>query len=414
MIQAPKGTRDVYGSEMKIWHEVEEKIRKITSSYNFAEIRTPIIESTDLFLRGVGDTTDIVQKEMYTFNDKGGRSLSLRPELTAGVARAYIERGMHNQPQPTKLWYVGQNFRYENPQAGRYRQHYQFGVEVFGSASYATEAEVISMGYTLLSELGVKNVQVHINSIGCPSCRKVYHENLRKYIEEQLDKLCGLCRTRAEKNPLRILDCKTPSCKQLVENAPSVLDALDDECRMHFEGVQALLTGFGIPYVVDSRVVRGLDYYTRTVFEFIEGDGLTVMGGGRYDGLITQLGGSLTPAVGFGMGIERLVMLLQKQQETVDMSRPSLFIGHAEEAGFIKSQELAYEMRKFSALCVETDIVGRSVKAQMKYADKIRAKFVVILGGNEINANEASIKNMETGQQETIKLDWENLVQYVG
>jgi len=405
MIQAPKGTRDVYGEEMHIWHKVEAIVRKITDAYNFEEIRTPIIESTDLFLRGVGDTTDIVQKEMYTFNDKGGRSLSLRPELTAGVARAYIERGLHNQLQPTKLWYIGPNFRYENPQAGRYRQHYQFGVEVFGSANYAVEAEIISLGWSLLHELGVNGVTVHINSIGCPNCRKVYHAQLRTYIEERLDSLCGLCRTRAEKNPLRILDCKTPSCKALLADAPSVLDSLDDECRSHFEGVQRLLTGFGIPFEIDPRVVRGLDYYTCTVFEFINADGLTVIGGGRYDGLISQIGGNATPAVGFGMGIERLVLLLQKQQgQNALLAAPDIFIGHAEEAGFIKSQELAYSLRQ-QGICVETDLIGRSVKAQMKYADKINAKHTMILGGNEIASGEATMKEMATGKQDTVQLN---------
>ena len=413
MIQAPKGTRDVYGAEMQMWHKIEATIRKITNAYNFSEIRTPIIESTDLFLRGVGDTTDIVQKEMYTFNDKGGRSLSLRPEQTAPVARAYIERGLHNQPQPTKLWYIGPNFRYENPQAGRYRQHNQFGIEVYGSPSYATEAEVISLGYTLLSELGIKDVQVYINSIGCPDCRKVYHANLHAYIAERLDKLCGLCRTRAEKNPLRILDCKNDNCKQLLHEAPSVLDALDEECLTHFTSVQNLLTAFGIPYIVDSRVVRGLDYYTRTVFEFIRSDGVAVGGGGRYDGLISQLGGSVTPAVGFGMGMERLVLLLQKQEEETDTKQPDLFIGHADEAGFAKSQELAYSLRSTSGLCIETDILGRSVKAQMKFADKIKAKYVVILGGNEIAAGEANIKEMATGQQATVKLNCNTLTEFI-
>jgi histidyl-tRNA synthetase len=408
MIQAPKGTRDVYGSEMCLWHKIETNLRNITSAYNFSEIRTPIIESTDLFLRGVGDTTDIVQKEMYTFNDKGGRSLSLRPELTAGVARAYIERGLHNQPQPIKLWYTGPNFRYENPQAGRYRQHYQFGVEVFGSANYAAEAEIISLGQTLLSELGIKDVSVHINSIGCANCRKTYHEHLRAFIEDHMDSLCGLCRQRAEKNPLRILDCKNLNCKKLLENAPSVLDSLDEECRDHFFGLQNLLTLFDIPFIVNPRVVRGLDYYTRTVFEFIESGGLTVIGGGRYDGLISQIGGSATPAAGFGMGIERLVLLLQKQQDIFLQNAPHIFIGHAEEAGFVKSQEIAYDLRK-QGLCVETDLIQRSVKAQMKYADKINAKHTMILGGNEIANNEAIIKEMKTGKQEKITLCSQNI-----
>jgi len=415
MIQAPKGTRDVYGEEMHVWHMVENAVRKITSAYNFSEIRTPIIESTDLFLRGVGDTTDIVQKEMYTFNDKGGRSLSLRPEQTASAARAYIERGLHNRPQPTKLWYIGPNFRYENPQAGRYRQHYQFGVEVYGSASYATEAEVISLGWKLFNEVGVdvKDVTVHINSIGCPDCRKVYHERLRTFIEERLDSLCGLCRQRADKNPLRILDCKNPNCKQQIADAPLVLDSLDEECRNHFNGLQGLLTGFGIPFLVDPKVVRGLDYYTRTVFEFIKGDGLTIMGGGRYDGLISQIGGSPTPAVGFGMGMERLVSLLLEKQGQEPVPAPNLFIGHAEEAGFVKSQELAYALRQVPGLCVETDLIGRSVKAQMKFADKIQAKYTMILGCNEISANEATIKEMATGTQSTVRLDVESILQKI-
>jgi len=404
MIQAPKGTRDVYGEEMRIWHKVEAIVRDIVKKYNFQEIRTPTIESTDLFLRGVGDTTDIVQKEMYTFNDKGGRSLSLRPEQTAGVARAYVERGLHNQPQPTKLWYIGQNFRYENPQAGRYRQHSQFGIEVFGSASYAVEAEVISLGFTLLRELGIADVSVHINSIGCPDCRKVYHQKLHSYIQERMDSLCGLCRDRSGKNPLRILDCKTPSCKKLLVNAPIVLDSLDDECLSHFKGLQNLLTGFGIPFVADPKVVRGLDYYTRTVFEFIGSDGLTVIGGGRYDGLISQIGGAHTPAVGFGMGIERLVRLLEAQGQEGIVALPDIYIGHAEEAGFIKSQELAFALRK-QGLCVETDIVGRSVKAQMKYADKIKAKYTTILGGKEIVSGEATVKEMATGTQKIVKLN---------
>ena len=404
MIQAPKGTRDVYGDEMRIWHKVEAAVRKITKNYNFQEIRTPIIESTDLFQRGVGDTTDIVQKEMYTFNDKGGRSLSLRPEQTASVVRAYIERGLHNQPQPTKFWYIGPNFRYENPQAGRYRQHTQFGVEVFGSASYATEAEVISLGATLLAELGIKDVVVHINSIGCPDCRAVYHESLRAYVEEHMDSLCGLCRQRAEKNPLRILDCKTPNCKELLVNAPLTLDSLDEGCRNHFEGLKNLLTEFNIPFIVDSKVVRGLDYYTRTVFEFIGSDGLTRIGGGRYDGLISQLGGASTPAVGFGSGIERLVLLLQQQEQEGISAAPDIFIGHAEEAGFIKSQKLAYELRT-QGFTVETDIIGRSVKAQMKYADKINAKYTTILGGNEIATGETNVKEMATGEQKSVALD---------
>ncbi|MCL1788524.1 MAG: histidine--tRNA ligase [Defluviitaleaceae bacterium] len=404
MIQAPIGTRDIYGEEMLLWHKVETAVRNITAAYHFQEIRTPIIESTDLFLRGVGDTTDIVQKEMYTFDDKGGRSMSLRPELTAGVARAYIQHGLHNQPQPTKLWYIGPNFRYERPQAGRYRQHYQFGVEAFGSESYAMEAEIIALGWALLQKLNVTDVTVHINSIGCTDCRKNYHLALGAYITERRDSLCELCQNRADKNPLRVLDCKNPHCKVLLENAPSVLDSLDEACLSHFEGLQNLLTGFGIPFMVDPRVVRGLDYYTRTVFEFIGGNGLTVIGGGRYDGLVSQIGGKPTPAVGFGMGIDRLVILLKDMGMTADENAPLLYIGHAEPAGFIKSQEIACALRE-KGLCIETDLIGRSVKAQMKYADKIGAKHTMILGGNEIASGEAGMKNMASGEQVAVKLE---------
>jgi len=402
-IQAPKGTRDVYGEEMRIWRHVEDILRKITTAYRYCEIRTPIFESTELYLRGVGDTTDIVQKEMYTFEDKGGRSMSLRPELTAGVARAYIERGLHNQPQPTKLWYLGPNFRYENPQAGRYRQHYQFGVEVFGATNPATEAEVISLGWSLLSQLGVNNVTLHINSIGCPDCRREYHAKLKAFIAERLDSLCHLCQQRFDKNPLRTLDCKNPKCKELIKDAPLVLDSLDEECSAHFQGLQELLTGFGIPFTVDPKVVRGLDYYTRTVFEFINENGLTVIGGGRYDGLIGQVGGADTPGVGFGMGMERLVNLLQASDITANDS-PNIFIGHADAAGFKKAQQLVYALRQ-KGIAAESDLLGRSVKAQMKYADKIHAQRTMILGGNELDKGEAMMKDMATGAQEVVRID---------
>jgi len=405
MIQAPKGTRDVYGEEMKIWRHIETKVREITDAYGFSEIRTPIFESTELFLRGVGDTTDIVQKEMYTFEDKGGRSMTLRPELTAGVARAYIERGMHSTPQPTRLWYIGPNFRYEKPQSGRYRQHYQFGVEVFGAPTPATEAEVISLGWELLSALGVSDISLNINSIGCPDCRKVYHAKLKEFLTERQDFLCGLCLTRTDKNPLRILDCKTPSCQDLLKNAPSVLDFLDENCRTHFEGLQDLLTRFGIPFSVNPKIVRGLDYYTRTVFEFIKDGYPTVIGGGRYDGLITEVGGPDTPGVGFGMGLERLVILLQNQNLIPEStSAPQIFIGHADPQGFAKAQELTYVLRK-ARIHAESDLLNRSVKAQMKYADKIKAQYTTILGESELAQNEAKLKNMQTGEQTMVSLD---------
>jgi len=404
MIQAPKGTKDVYGEEMRLWHYIENEIRAITQAYGYTEIRTPIFEHTDLFVRGVGDTTDIVQKEMYTFLDKAGRSLSLRPEGTAGAARAYVERGMHNHPQPTRLYYAGPNFRYENTQLGRYRQHSQFGVEVFGAYTPATEAEVISLGHTLISRLKVENVNLHINSIGCTVCRPIYHAKLKEYLASKLENLCGTCRERFDKNPLRILDCKTPNCQTLLTEAPLVLDTLDEECRTHFEELQLLLTRMGINFIVDPKAVRGIDYYTRTVFEFIA-PGYTVIGGGRYDGLIGEVGGQPTGGVGFGMGIERLVLRLQEQANApITATGPTLFIGHADPEGARKAHELVYNLRQ-AGIYAESDITGRSVKAQMKYANKVLAQFTTILGQDELTGNTANVKNMQTGEQTAVSLD---------
>jgi len=411
MIQAPRGTHDVYGDDMQLWRYIEDEIRTITATFGYQEVRTPSFEHTELFLRGVGDTTDVVQKEMYTFEDKGGRSISLRPEQTAGVARAYVERGMANKPQPIKLFYIGPNFRYEAPQHGRYRQHHQFGIEVFGAYTPATEAEVISLGYTLISRLGVANVSLHINSIGCEGCRPVYHQRLKAFLADRLDKFCKTCQERFGKNPLRILDCKEERCQAMLTEAPLVTEALDDECRAHFEELQFLLTQMEIPFIVDPKVVRGLDYYTRTVFEFIA-PGFTVLGGGRYDGLIAQVGGAATAGVGFGMGIERLVLQLKEQDNTpVVAAGPVLFIGHADPDGARKAHQLAYTLRK-AGIQAESDIVARSVKAQMKYANKIQAKYSMILGCSELAENAATLKNMETGEQALVGFD--GLVGFLG
>ena len=399
-IQAPKGTRDIYGDEMRSWQLIEDKIRNLTRLYGFSEIRNPVFEHTELFLRGVGDTTDIVQKEMYTFNDKADRSITLRPELTAGVARAFIEHGMGSQPQPTKLYYIGPIFRYEKPQAGRYRQHYQFGVELFGAYTPAAEAEVISLGYTLIDSLGLKNINLHLNSIGCPDCRKIYHEKLKEYLQQRLSMLCETCQDRFTKNPLRIIDCKNPGCQKELTDAPMVLSALDDECRKHFSDLQELLNSMRIPYMIDPKVVRGLDYYTRTVFEFI-GDGLTVIGGGRYDGLIACVGGAPTGGVGFGMGLDRLAL---EMKNTLEPEVPTLFIGSADGEGFNKAQVLAYEMRK-AGVSAQCDLPGRSVKAQMKYANKIGAKYTMIIGCSELAEGSIAIKNMETGEETRVKLE---------
>jgi histidyl-tRNA synthetase len=404
MLQAPKGTHDIYGTEAKLWRKVEDEIRALTDLYGYGEIRTPLFEATELYLRGVGETTDIVHKEMYTFEDKGKRSMSLRPELTAGVARAFIERGMFNAPQPTKLFYIGPCFRYETPQAGRYRQHYQFGVEIFGAASPAAEAEIISLGHKLLTRLGIEGVRLHINSIGCADCRVAYNTKLRGFLQERTAKLCMLCILRTEKNPLRVLDCKNGKCQALLTDAPTMAGERCGDCEGHFTTLQTLLTRLGVPYVADPGVVRGLDYYTRTVFEFIRyvngKPEQTVIGGGRYDGLISQLGGAAAPAVGFGMGLERLMLLLPKE---LDVKSPAVFIGHADGEGFISACDIVDKLRGKGILATN-DLANRSVKAQMKYADKINARYTAILGATELADGVCNIKNMQNGETTRISV----------
>lgn len=404
MIQLVKGTKDIYGAEVKAWQEIEGKMRRICETFGIGEIRTPAFEFTELFARGVGETTDIVQKEMYTFTDDGDRSLTLRPEGTAGVVRAYIEHGMHNHAQPTKLYYISPTFRCENTQAGRQRQFHQFGIEMLGSYSAAQDAEVISVAITLLEELGVKGVELRINSLGCPECRAAYNRKLKEFIGQNLDKLCHTCKERFERNPLRVLDCKEEGCQKIVANAPSVLDCLDEECAAHFQKVQDILTANGIAFTIDPKIVRGLDYYTRTVFEFVS-DGLTVCGGGRYDGLVEQIGGKPTGAVGFGLGIERLIMILEKQNGAIE-EKPErdVYIGSMGEAGLLQAQALAYELRK-AGIKADCDTVERSVKAQMKYANKIGAAYSLILGDSEMESGRVVLKEMETGETTEVALD---------
>lgn len=402
-IQLVKGTKDLYGSEVIQWQKLENDIRSICATFGIGEIRTPMFEFTELFARGVGETTDIVQKEMYTFTDDGNRSLTLRPEGTAGTVRAYIEHGMHNQPQPTKLYYISPTFRCENTQAGRQRQFHQFGIEVFGSYSAAQDAEVISVATTLLEKLGVKNVELRINSLGCPQCRKQYNKMLREFIGSHLEKLCPTCKERYQKNPLRVLDCKEEGCQKIIADAPSVLECLDEQCSAHFQKVQSILNEMGIAFTVDPKIVRGLDYYTRTVFEFVS-DGLTVCGGGRYDNLVEQCGGKPTGAVGFGMGIERLMMILEKQYGCMEQkSDVLLYIGSMGEKGLFKAQALTLQLRK-EGIHAECDTVERSVKAQMKYANKIGALYSVIIGEAELQENKLELKNMTEGTSETISL----------
>ena len=403
MIQLVKGTKDIYGAEVRAWQEIEGKMRRICETFGIGEIRTPAFEFTELFARGVGETTDIVQKEMYTFTDDGNRSLTLRPEGTAGVVRAYIEHGMHNQAQPTKLYYISPTFRCENTQAGRQRQFHQFGIEMLGSYSAAQDAEVITVAITLLEELGVKGVELRLNSLGCPQCRAKYNQALKDFIGQNLNQLCPTCRDRFERNPLRVLDCKEESCQRIVANAPSVLDCLDEECTAHFQKVQDILTANGIAFTIDPRIVRGLDYYTRTVFEFVSG-GLTVCGGGRYDGLVEEVGGKPTGAVGFGLGIERLLMILEEQNGALaETAERDVYIGSMGEAGLLKAQSMTYELRK-AGIKADCDTVERSVKAQMKYANKLGAKYSVILGDCEIESGKAELKEMESGEKTEVAL----------
>ena len=408
LTQAPRGTFDLYGQELLEWKNVEKEIERVTSEFNFKEIRTPIFEHTELFLRGIGDTTDVVQKEMYTFEDKGGRSITLRPEWTAGVGRAYLEHSLYAEVQPTKLYYVGPCFRYEKPQAGRNRQFSQFGCELYGAADPAADAEVMALAHTLLQRLGITNVTLHINSLSCPDCRRRYNRILTDYFESRKDKLCPTCQERLTRNPLRILDCKSPICQEIVKGAPSTLDSLDDECRNHFEELQRRLTAMAIPFEVDPGIVRGLDYYTRTVFEFVCNDiGAqgTVCGGGRYDSLIEELGGAPTPAVGFAMGIGRLLLARQALQAAPAGSEPlDIFVGSMGARASVRAGELALQLRR-AGYTAETDIMGRSVKAQMKYANKLGARYTAILGDDELDQNTIRLKNMQDGTVQEAALD---------
>ena len=378
-------------------------MRGICEDFSIGELRTPIFEHTELFLRGVGETTDIVQKEMYTFKDKGDRSVTLRPEGTAGAARSYIEHGIYNNLQPTRFFYIGPMFRYENTQKGRQRQFHQFGVEMLGSYSPALDAEVISVAAELLKRLGINDVMLKINSLGGPECRQKYNKALREYIGSNIDKMCDDCKSRFEKNPLRVLDCKEERCQHIIADAPVVLDYLGPECKEHFETVKAILDEMGIKYEVDDKIVRGLDYYTRTVFEFVSngiGAQGTVCGGGRYDNLIAECGGQPTGAAGFAVGIERLLLVLEAQNGEFERD---IYIGAIGQKGLVKGQGIAYRLRQ-AGVKAECDSVGRSVKAQMKYANKIGAAYSVILGDNEIDNDLVKLKNMETGEEEEVKV----------
>lgn len=403
-----KGTEDVLPKDSYRWQFVEDVMRKESAAYGFKEIRTPVFEHTELFARGVGQTTDVVQKEMYTFDTKGGESVTLRPEGTAGAARAVLEHGLVNDSLPIKASYFVSCYRYEKPQAGRLREFHQFGLECYGTQSPAADAELICAAQSIFDRLGIKQLRLEINSIGCPTCRAEYHKALKDYFGGCKDELCDTCNSRLEKNPMRILDCKSPVCSKIAGGAPKITDYLCDECKEHFASVQKYLDAAGVEYTVNPTIVRGLDYYTKTVFEFVTdfiGAQGTVCGGGRYDGLIEELGGKHLPSLGFAMGIERLLMLMDKQG--IEIPKPStcdLYVAVMGESASLKSFEIIKAVRS-CGLIAETDVVGRGLRAQMKYADKIGAKFSMVLGDNEIEQGKAVIKNMSSGEQTEIVLD---------
>ena len=395
-------------SEAYKWHYVEETARKTAHSFGFKEIRTPVFEHTELFLRGVGETTDIVNKEMYTFEDKGGRSITLRPEGTAGVARSFIENGLAQNGLPLKTYYIASVFRYEKPQNGRLREHHQFGTEMFGSELPKADVEVISLAYTFLKNAGLKDIALNINSIGCKTCRAEFNKALKEYIGANLENMCATCKSRFDKNPLRILDCKEERCKVITAQAPRIIDYLCDDCKAHFEEVQKGLTALDIPFAVNPGIVRGLDYYTRTVFEFISTDiGAqgTVCGGGRYNHLIEEVGGKPTPAVGFGLGLERLLLVLENTGNMKAVEKGiDVYVAPLGDRAQGVSQSICQALRA-SGLSAETDLMGRSLKAQMKYADKIGAHYVAILGDDELDNQVATVKNMVEGQSKQVSID---------
>ncbi len=415
MIQKPKGTKDILPSESYKWEYVEGNAKEILKNYGFGEIRVPVFEQTELFERGVGDTTDVVQKEMYTFLDKGERSITLRPEGTAGVVRAYIENGMASMPSPIKMWYMMPMYRYENVQKGRYREFRQIGAEILGTNSYEADVELIVMADQIIKKFNVPDVTLNLNSIGCPTCRKQYTEALKGFIGNNLAQYCSTCQTRFEKNPMRILDCKEKKCKELNQGAPIILDYLCEECKTHFENVKKALEQLDINYVIAPNIVRGLDYYTKTVFEFVsKKEGYTVLAGGRYDGLVEELGGQKTGAIGFAMGEDRLIDIFEKYNtsSTITARTPDLYIASMGEIASKKAQILALELRK-KGIYVETDICERSMKANLKYADKIKSKYVCVIGENEITTGKANLKNMATGEEQEVALEVDEIIKIV-
>ncbi len=410
-IRAPRGTNDILPQETAKWQYLENKAREVFAKYNYKEIRTPIFEETSLFQRGIGEATDIVEKEMYTFKDKGGRSITLRPEGTASVVRSFLENKIYGQAQPTKYFYIGSMFRYERPQSGRYRQFHQLGVEVLGAESPAVDAEIIALGMQILKEMGLDDLEVHLNSVGCPECRREYKERLLDYFKPYLNQLCSDCQKRYKRNTLRILDCKVDRDKDFIVKAPKIHEELCDECNEHFNEVRELLDLLNIDYIIDSKLVRGLDYYTKTAFEVIyKGLGAqdTVFGGGRYDGLAEEVGNRNIPGVGFAMGMERILLTLEEEEVKLPIDESiDLFITTIGDEAQKKAFSYLYQLRQ-AGLKVEMDYLGRSVKGQMKCADRSNANYSIILGGDELAKGVATIRDMKSGEQVEIKLN--NLV----
>ncbi|MDR3318184.1 MAG: histidine--tRNA ligase [Clostridiales bacterium] len=413
MINVPKGTKDVLPSDSCKWQALESAAREVARLYNANEIRTPAFEYTELFLRGVGDTTDIVNKEMYTFEDKGGRSITLKPEGTAGAVRSFIENNLAESLYQ-KVFYFTPVFRYERPQAGRLREHHQFGVEFFGSAEAGADAEVISLAHTFLNKIGISGLTLYINSIGCPTCRAEYNKALTAYLSKKSADLCPVCNDRITRNPLRVLDCKIPECKQALVGAPKIIDFLCADCGTHFGRLRQALQDFDIPYEINPDIVRGLDYYTRTVFEFVSngiGAQGTVCGGGRYDNLVQSLGGKSTPACGFGMGLERLLLTLESLGKASCAPRgPDVYVATADSEGKAV-QNAAVSLLRRNGISVETDRTGRGLKSQIARADKLEARRLLVLGATETSSGIYTVKNMSTG--ETAQSDFDRLPQTV-
>ena len=407
LITGPRGTKDILPGVSSSWQYMEQKVRDICHLYGFKEIRTPVFEHTELFLRGIGETTDIVSKEMYTFTDRGERSLTLRPENTAAVVRSYLEHKLYAESLLTKLFYIGPMFRYDRPQAGRYRQFHQFGVEALGSKGPAIDGEVIILAVQLLKDLGLTDLNLYLNSVGCPECRPVYREALQEYLREKTENLCSDCKTRFERNPMRILDCKNPKCTEESQGAPHIVDCLCHECSTHFEQLKSLLTLAGIDFTLNPRLVRGLDYYTKTAFEIqyaALGSQSAVCGGGRYDGLVAECGGQATPSIGFAIGLERILLTLEKQGLLPEVvNKIDIFVAPIGKEAQGVAFKLLCDLRT-QGFTADMDFMDRNIKGQMKQANKYPASFVAIIGDDEVAQGKVMLKNMQTGIQELVEI----------